>query len=67
MSLESRTVVTLVAVGVLLLVIFFLNQQFMRRPSIRQALTHPLVRRMNAGIAVSGAALIALGLFFQKI
>jgi hypothetical protein len=59
--------VTLVAVGVLMLVIFFLNQRFMRRPSIEQALTYPLVRRMNAGIAVSGAALIALGLFFPKI
>ena len=58
---------TLVAVGVLMLVIFFLNRRFMRRPSIEQAPTYPLVRRMNAGIAVSGAALIALGLFFPKI
>jgi hypothetical protein len=59
--------VTLVAVGVLLLVIFFLNKRFMRRPSIRHAPTFPMVQRMNTGIAVSGAALILLGLFFPKI
>ena len=42
----------------------------MRRPVDPAAImapTYPLVRRMNAGIAVSGAALIVLGLFFPKI
>lgn len=58
---------TLIAVGAVMLVIYLLNRRFMGRPSIRNATTYPLVRRMNAGIALSGAALMAFGLFFPKI
>ena len=60
---------TVIAVGFLLLVIHVANRYLLGRPPMTTSgvAMLPLARRLNLGIALSGIALVVLGLLFPGI
>jgi len=59
----------ILAIGVLELIFFFANRYIFGRPpfTTRGAARLPLARRLNVGLAVSGVALIVIGLLFADL